>query len=120
MDTLICFTNFNEIFIALNPTKTGINTSRIISSQYFLTNFSGFLISRYATTNSKTKSMTMIQKMTSNTDFISSVMGNKGSEIPNAVCSMLINPKKNIRINVNVEKLNPFLNADDKTMLDKI
>jgi len=56
----------------------------------------------------------------SNVIFISSVIGNNGSEIPNAVCSILINPKKNIKINVNVEKLNPFLNADDKMKLDKI
>jgi len=58
--------------------------------------------------------------MTSNIDFISSVIGNKGSEIPNASCSMLINPKKNIKINVNVEKLNPFLNSGDKMKMDKI
>jgi len=64
--------------------------------------------------------MAMIQKMTSNIVFISSEIGNNGSEIPNAVCSMLINPKKNIKIKVNVEKLNTFLNAGDKMRLDKI
>jgi len=62
----------------------------------------------------------MIQKMMSNVVFISSVIGNNGSEIPNAVCSILINPKKNIKINANVEKLNPLLNAGDKMKLDKI
>lgn len=56
----------------------------------------------------------------SNMVFISSVIGNNGSEIPNTACSILINPKKNIKINVNVAKLNPFLNADDKMKLDKI
>ncbi len=40
-----------------------------------------------------------------------SVIENIGSGIPNAECSMLTNPKKKIKINENVTKLNPCLNT---------
>lgn len=51
---------------------------------------------------------------------ILSVILNKGVEIPNAECSILISKKKKITIKINVKKLNAFLNfAGNKNDMTK-
>ncbi len=107
---------FKLIFNILNPTKTGISTSIIISSQYFFTNDFVFRIFRYAIDSSNVKRPTIAQKIISKIMITCSVIANNGSEIPNEEYSMFTNPKINITINEKVTKLSTFLNNGENSI----